>query len=47
MHRSGSTYLGELVVFRVDMNHAVARVAYTVPGQKIRAGDQVLSKLGS
>ncbi len=47
VHRSGSTYLGELVVFRVDMNHAVARVAYTVPGQKIRAGDQVLSKLGS
>jgi len=47
VHRSGATYLGELVVFRVDMNHAVARVAYTVPGQKIREGDQVLSKLGS
>ncbi len=47
VHRSNSTYLGELVVFRVDMNHAVARVAYTAPGQKIREGDQVLSKLGS
>ncbi|MFK7758473.1 MAG: hypothetical protein AB8C13_00845 [Phycisphaerales bacterium] len=47
VHRSGQTYLGELVVFRVDLNHAVARVAYTVPGQSIRMGDQVLSKLGS
>lgn len=46
-HRNNSTYLGELVVFRVDMNHAVARVAYTAPGQNIREGDQVLSKLGS
>jgi nitrogen fixation protein FixH len=47
IHRSGTTYLGELVVFRVDMNHAVGRIAYTVPGQSIREGDQVLSKLGS
>lgn len=47
VHRNGSTYLGELVVFKVDMNHAVARIAYTVPGQSIREGDQVLSKLGS
>jgi|TARA_R110002072_G_scaffold127949_3_gene265463 hypothetical protein len=47
VHRGNTTYLGELVVFRVDMNHAVARVAYMVPGQGIREGDQVLSKLGS
>jgi hypothetical protein len=47
VHRNGATYLGELVVFRVDLNHAVARVAYTAPGQSIREGDQVLSKLGS
>ncbi|MBO6514631.1 MAG: hypothetical protein JJ974_11760 [Phycisphaerales bacterium] len=47
VHRNGSTYLGELVVFKVDLNHAVARVAYTVPGQSIREGDQILSKLGS
>jgi hypothetical protein len=47
VHRNSNTYLGELVVFRVDMNHAVARVAYMVPGQSIREGDQVLSKLGS
>lgn len=45
--RNGSTYLGELVVVKVDMNHAVARIAYTVPGQSIREGDQILSKLGS
>lgn len=47
VHRNGSTYLGELVIFKVDLNHAVARVAYTVPGQSIREGDQILSKLGS
>ena len=47
VQRSNTTYLGELVVFRVDMNHAVARVAYIVPGQSIRQGDQVVSKLGS
>ena len=47
VHRGNATYLGELVVFRVDMNHAVARVAYTAPGQNIREGDSVLSKLGS
>tara|TARA_R110000737_G_scaffold2923_9_gene9092 strand:+ start:8878 stop:9741 length:864 start_codon:yes stop_codon:yes gene_type:complete len=47
VHRGNTTYLGELVVFKVDMNHAVARVAYMVPGQSIREGDQILSKLGS
>lgn len=47
VHRNGSTYLGELVIFKVDLNHAVARIAYTVPGQSIREGDQILSKLGS
>jgi hypothetical protein len=47
VHRNGTTYLAEMVVFRVDMNHAVGRIAYTVPGQTVREGDQVLSKLGS
>jgi len=47
VHRDNEVYLGELVVFRVDLNHAVARVSYTVPGQRIRVGDQVLSRLGS
>jgi hypothetical protein len=46
VHR-GQTYLGELVVFQVDLNHAIARMAYTVPGQDIRANDSVLSRLSS
>lgn len=47
IHRNNSVYLGDLVVESVDLNHAVGRIAYQVPGQTIRAGDQVLSKLGS
>lgn len=46
VHRN-QTYLGELVVFQVDLNHAIARMAYTVPGQDIRANDSVLSRLSS
>lgn len=46
VHR-GQTYLGELVVFQVDLNHAIARMSYTVPGQDIRASDSVLSRLSS
>ncbi len=46
VHR-GQTYLGELVVFQVDLNHAIARMSYTVPGQEIRANDSVLSRLSS
>ncbi len=46
IHR-GNNYLGELVIFTVDLNHAVGRVAYTAANQSIRAGDQVMSKLGS
>lgn len=46
VHR-GSTYLGELVVFQVDLNHAVGRMSYTVDGMNIRADDQVLSRIGS
>ena len=46
IHR-GNSYLGELVIFNVDLNHAVGRVAYTAANQSIRAGDQVMSKLGS
>lgn len=47
VHRSNNTYLGDLVIVSVDLNHAVGRVSYQVPGQSIRSGDQVLSKLGS
>lgn len=46
VHRN-QTYLGELVVFQVDLNHAIARMSYTVPGQDIRANDSVLSRLSS
>jgi len=46
VHRGGDRYLGELVVIETDLNHAVARVAYTVNGQTIRQGDGVLSRLG-
>jgi len=47
IHRGNNVYLGELVIFRVDLNHAVGRVAYTAANQSIRAGDQVMSKIGS
>lgn len=46
VHR-GTTYLGELVVFQVDLNHAIGRVSYTAQGQQIRANDSVLSRLSS
>ncbi len=44
VHR-GQTYLGELVIFRVDLNHAIGRMSYTVAGQSVEAGDSVLSRL--
>jgi len=47
VHRGGDRYLGELVVIEADLNHAVARVSYSVSGQTIREGDGVLSRLGS
>lgn len=46
VHR-GTTYLGELVIFEVDLNHSIGRVAYTAQGQEIRADDSVLSRLSS
>lgn len=46
VHR-GTTYLGELVIFQVDLNHSIGRVAYTAQGQEIRANDSVLSRLSS
>lgn len=45
-HRGGERFLGELIVIEADLNHAVARVSYTVDGQSIRSGDSVLSRLG-
>lgn len=47
VHRGANIYLGEIVVTRVDLNHAVGRVAYVAQNQAIREGDQVMSKLGS
>ncbi len=47
IHRSNSIYLGDIIVVSVDTNHAVGRISYSVPGQTIRTGDQVISKLGS
>jgi len=46
IHRD-DTFLGELVVQSVDLNHAVGRVAYTANNQQIREGDRVMTKLGS
>lgn len=47
VHRDGKTFLGELVVFEVDLNHSIGRMTYTVEGETVRAGDQVLSRLGN
>jgi small-conductance mechanosensitive channel len=47
IHRDNTIYLGELVIFSVDLNHAVGRVAYVAKDQSIRAGDQVMSKIGN
>ena len=47
IHRGNKVFLGELVIFRVDLNHAVGRVAFVANGQAIREGDQVMSKIGS
>lgn len=46
VHR-GQTYLGELVVFEVDLNHAIGRMAYTVAEETVRADDSVLSRLSN
>ncbi|MFK7883640.1 MAG: hypothetical protein AB8F26_05585 [Phycisphaerales bacterium] len=46
VHR-GSMYLGELVVFEVDLNHAIGEMSFTVAGQSVREDDQVLSRIGS
>ncbi len=47
IHRGNSIYLGELVIFQVDLNHAVGTVTYVAQNQSIRSGDQVMSKIGS
>ncbi len=47
VHRGNDVYLGEIVIFRVDLNHAVGRIAYVAQNQSIREGDSVMSKIGS
>ena len=47
IHRGNNIYLGELVIFRVDLNHAVGRVSYVANNQIIVKGDQVMSKIGN
>ena len=46
IHR-GNTYLGELIVFQADLNHAIGRMGFTVDGQRVRADDGVMSRIGS
>ena len=46
IHRGDNVYLGELIIFNVDLNHAVGRVDFVAANQVIRVGDQVMSKLG-
>ena len=45
--RNNQTYLGDLIVESVDLNHAVGRVAFVVGNESVKEGDQVWSKLGS
>lgn len=46
IHRGTDIYLGELIIFSADLNHAVGRIDLKVANYTIRAGDQVTSKLG-
>lgn len=45
LNRDGRTYLGDVHIFNVDLNHAFGRVVNQQPGASIRTGDQVWSKL--
>lgn len=47
IHRGSDIFLGELVIFRVDLNHAVGRIVLVASNQTIQVGDQVMSKIGS
>lgn len=45
LNRDGTTYLGDVVIFQTDLNHAVGRIRNLQPGQQVRVGDQVWSSL--
>lgn len=47
LNRDGTTYLGDVVIFETDLNHAVGRVRNLQGGQQIRVGDQVWSSLSN
>lgn len=46
LNRDGRTYLGDLHIITVDLNHSIGRVVNLQPGQQVRQGDQVWSRLG-
>lgn len=46
VHR-GNMYLGELVVFQTDLNHSVGRMELSVDGQRVRSGDQIMSRISN
>lgn len=46
LNREGRTYLGDVVIFETDLDHAIGRVRNLQAGQEIRIGDQVWSSLG-
>jgi len=47
LNRGGRTYLGDVVIFQTDLDHAIGRVRNLQPGQEVRVGDEVWSTLGS
>lgn len=47
LNRDGRTYLADLVIIDVDLNHSIGRVKNLQPGQTIRMGDQAWSRLSN
>ncbi|MEL6739804.1 MAG: hypothetical protein AAFP26_04025 [Planctomycetota bacterium] len=45
LNRNGRVYLGDLVIFEVDLNHAIGRLVNS-QGSGVSEGDQVWSRLG-
>lgn len=45
LNRNGRVYLGDLVIFEVDLNHAIGRLVNS-QGGGVAEGDQVWSRLG-
>lgn len=47
LNRNGRTYLADLVIIEVDLNHSIGRVRNLQPGASIQSGDQAWSRLSS